>query len=124
MFSRLSASLITLFSLVAVILALPTDVDELHGLKREDTGSICGSEPTPDAVNEMENAFASLLAGNDAVAPDAGSTVPVYFNVISADTTYSGGSVSYVVWQIFLFSFPHHSFQRRPDRSADPGLEL
>ena len=91
MFFRLSTTLIALFSFVAVVAAIPvTEIDESHGIQRRASGNICGSEPTLEEVNVMEDAFAS---GNDAVTSSASPKIPVIFNVIYASMDYSGGNV-------------------------------
>lgn len=95
MFSRLSTTLVALFSLVAVVVAVPTGVSELRGIQRRDTGRMCGNEPTPEVVTEMENAFDSIVAqspGTD--TSSAGSyTVQVFFNVIYASEDISDGYI-------------------------------
>ena len=108
MFYRLSATLVALFSLAAFVAAIPTDM--VHNIKRGATKSACGSEPSFEEVNRMENAFNSILAGNSGIASSAGSsTIQVVFNVIYASTDYSGGYVLYVAWPILSSGFS--SFQ-------------
>ena len=129
MISRfLSGVLVTLFSLNAVVVATPANVSRLRGAERRDAGSMCGSEPTPDAVNRMEEAFASVLAqdpGSDGVTV-TGFKVPVNFNVIFAGMDISRGYVPLVALPIYLsvcFLDPDHPFQRFPDSEPDRGLE-
>lgn len=95
MFPRLSASLVALFSLVVIVAAIPSGIDELHGIEPRANGRKCGSNPTPEVVSEKENAFASILAENSGTdTPSAGPfTVPVNFNVIYASEDLSDGYI-------------------------------
>ena len=96
MFSPLSTSLVALFSLVAVVVAIPSTFNEVHGIQGRATGRTCGTNPSLDVVSEKEKAFASILSqspGTD--SPSAGPfTVPVAFNVIYASENPSDGFVS------------------------------
>lgn len=83
MLPPLSATLITLVSLAAIVAATPASFGRLHGIQRRTTGRTCGSELSPEAVIENENLFNSLLAqGSSRPAAPQAAVVPVYFNVI------------------------------------------
>lgn len=109
MFTRfLGAVLVALFSLDAIVVATPANVNRLRGVERGDVGSMCGNEPTPDAVSRMEEAFASMLAqdpGFDGVTATGGFKVPVNFNVIFASTDISQGYIPSVASPIRLSDF-------------------
>jgi hypothetical protein len=91
-----STSLVALFSLVAVVVAIPSDPNEMHGIQRRAASRKCGSEPSLDVVGEKEKAFASILSQNSgAASPSEGPfTVQVNFNVIYASQDVSDGYVS------------------------------
>lgn len=94
MLSHLSVSLVALFSLVAVVVANPPGVSELRGINARATGRKCGSEPTPEAVTQNENAFAAILAQNPLATSSGGSfTVQVIFNVIYASENIADGYI-------------------------------
>jgi len=97
MLLRLPAALVALLSLAAVVVAVPTDPNGLHGVVPRAPHRKCGTYIAPEDLSKNEKAFASLIAeGNirgkiDAVATNF--TIPVYFNVIYANKTIAGGYV-------------------------------
>lgn len=90
-----SATLVALFSLVALVVAIPSDLNEVHGIQGRATGRSCGTTPSLDVVREKEKAFASILSQNSGGdSPSSGPfTVPVAFNVIYASEDPSEGYV-------------------------------
>ena len=83
-----------------------------HSLKRGDADRMCGSEPTMEAVEEMENVFASILAqGTGTDTPSASFTVPVIFNVITAG---NDGNIPCVTWFSFLPPLPYSTISEIP----------
>jgi hypothetical protein len=97
MLSRLPVTLATLFSLAVVVAAIPANVNRLRAVEPTATFRKCGSDLSPEAVNEKEQAFASRLAANGSpvrLANGTGNfTVPVNFNVIYASMNASDGYV-------------------------------
>ena len=88
MLIRLTVALTTLLALAAVVVAAPADVDQ----ESTATGLKCGNELTPDAISKIEAAFDADKT-NDTTSPEA-FTIPVYFHVVYATKTISGGYVS------------------------------
>lgn len=94
MLLRLPVALTALLSLATVVVATPFDVDRSHNVAPRSAGRKCGSHLTPDAVNQREQAFKSLVADNDGAdrATATGAfTVPVNFHVIYSTKNISGG---------------------------------
>ena len=97
MLPHLPASLVILFSLTAVVVAVPSDTTPSHGIEPRATSRKCASDPTPEAVSKMEELFAGLRSENRASDAAGYFTVPVYFNVIYASKNGDyGGYVSLV----------------------------
>ena len=98
MLLRLPSALVALLSLAAVVVAVPTDPNGLHGVEPRAAVRKCGTYITPEDLSKKEKAFASLVAEGDirgkidALATNF--TIPVYFNVIYANKTIDGGYVS------------------------------
>ena len=93
MFSRFSASLVALFSLAAVVVAIPADLREVHGISPRATGRMCGNTPSLEVVSQKEDDFASMLAQSDDCPSDGPYTVQVVFNVIYASEDINDGYI-------------------------------